>query len=159
MGVAKEYRKCRIMARPFGLPTLIAYPPPPYFRPAPFLALPRAPSPAPRAIPLVPRSRAYRKRHDCQFLPDMDVALQFVEARERINRVEGDVARRLVGRELSAMEAPLTIGLLMIVAPPVAVSLLWASPRFSRTAQVALTAYAIVSTLALAAVLVAVLRA
>jgi hypothetical protein len=40
----------------------------------------------------------------------------------------------------------------MTIAPPVAVTLLWATPHFSRTAQIALTVYGALVTVAMTAI-------
>jgi lipopolysaccharide export LptBFGC system permease protein LptF len=70
-----------------------------------------------------------------------------------------DGVRRVSGKQsaefpeptaVSALESPLAIGLLMLVMPPVAVTLAWASPRFGRTAQIALTAYGALVTVVMA---------
>ena len=144
------------MERPFGLPTMIAYPPPPYSPPptfvaAPLLAMARAPSP-----PLT-RSRTYRRHRDCQFIPNMDVAVQFIEARQ-IAIALGKPARRVPRTASPRLYDPLAIGLLMTVMPPVGVPLLWASHRFTREAKIALTLYATFMTAVLATLAIVAMR-
>jgi hypothetical protein len=87
------------------------------------------------------------------FIPDMDIALQFLEARRRAAEIERGAGLPFTGRT----QAPLAIGLLMAVAPPLAVTLVWSDSRFSRTAQIALTAYGAFMTLVLAALALAAL--
>ena len=48
--------------------------------------------------------------------------------------------RRLPAPE-PLLAAPAAIGLLMLVAPPLAVTLVWTSPRFDATARMALTIF------------------
>ncbi len=148
------------MVRRWGMPTLIAYPPPPpeSARARPILALPRVktPLPAARITPWEERS-ARRRRRDCVFIPDMDVALQFVEARRKA--MEVGRARALEDERpvvpTNGMDSPLVLGLLMLIVPPLAVTLVWSNPRLPRAAQVALTAYGALVTLALAAIAIA----
>lgn len=146
----RRLKNCRIMYRPWAVPTLIAYPPPP---PAPtkesiVVARPSTPTEAPRPLPV--RSRSERRRRDCVFIPDMDVALQFIEARRHAATVERRRDEVLPPRD--ALDGPLAIGLLMTVAPPLAVTLVWSSPRFTRAAQIALTVYGALVTVVLAAI-------
>jgi hypothetical protein len=92
-------------------------------------------------------------RHDCLFMPNMDIALQFIEARRAAPPSRPDVSQ---GRPTS-FEIPIAIGLLMTIAPPVAVTLVWATPQFSRTAQIALTVYGALVTVAMTAIAIAAL--
>jgi hypothetical protein len=55
----------------------------------------------------------------------------------------------------TTQQMALALGLLMLLAPPIAVTFVWATPTFSRTAQLALTAYGALGTLVLAAVAIA----
>jgi hypothetical protein len=157
-------KHCRIMYGRFAVPTLIAYPPPPpeIGRPRPILALPRVQTPVPEAreVPWEERS-ARRRRRDCIFIPDMDVALQFIEARRRA--ADMDVGReRARDHGLAPLPAlptvtdtPLVLGLLMTVLPPLAVTMVWSTNRLPRAAQIALTLYGALVTIALAAVAIA----
>src|SRR5579871_4023893 len=142
----RRFKNCRIMYRPWAVPTLIAYPPPP---PAPVkkpMVVARPSTPPEAARPLPVRSRSDRRRRDCVFIPDMEVALQFIEARRRL--AEGDRgAHDALPRD--GFDGPLAIGLLMTVAPPLAVTLVWSSRRFTRAAQIALTVYGALVTVVL----------
>jgi hypothetical protein len=94
------------------------------------------------------------------FIPNMDIAMQFIEARrlagEMVHAKHGKDARPAVdGLPLEAWSSPLAIGLLMTLLPPLAVTLVWYSPRVPRAAQIALTAYGTLVTLVLAAVVIA----
>jgi hypothetical protein len=149
----RRLKNCRIMYRPWAVPTLIAYPPPP---PQPVkervvVARPSTPPEAPRPLPV--RSRSERRRRDCVFIPDMDVALQFIEARRHAAVVE----RPVYQPPRDGLDGPLAIGLLMTVAPPLAVTLVWSSPRFTRAAQIALTVYGALVTVILAAIVLSLL--
>jgi hypothetical protein len=160
----RRLNHCRILYRPWRVPTLISYPPPPP-RPAPYepvVALARPSTPPEHVAPMPVRSRSERRRRDCVFIPDMDIALQFLEAR-RI-AMEGNEppasSRRpyaLPRHELA--DSPVAIGLLMTVAPPLAITLVWSSTRFAPAAQWALTAYGVVVTLVLAALALSALSA
>jgi hypothetical protein len=68
-----------------------------------------------------------------------------------------DIERARHEAPTGGLETPLALGLLMTIAPPVAVTLVWSSPRFSRAAQVALTAYGALVTVLLAAIVLAAL--
>jgi hypothetical protein len=114
----------------------------------PYVDFPSAPVAPPAPLPA--RSRSYRMRHDCLFIPNMDVALQFLDARRRAN-AEPARTSAVPPRPVS-MESAVAIGLLMTIAPPIAVTMLWASPQFSRTAQIALTCYGALVTLVMAAI-------
>jgi hypothetical protein len=155
-------KDCRIMVRRWGMPTLIAYPPPPpeAARARPILALRRVTTPVPsaRITPWEERS-ARRRRRDCVFIPDMDVALQFVEARRRALEVGRAAALEdaLPTVPTNGMDSPLVLGLLMLFAPPLAVTLVWSNRRLPRAAQIALTVYGALVTLAFAAVAIAAL--
>jgi hypothetical protein len=92
-----------------------------------------------------------RRRRDCVFLPGMDVAAQFLEGRRRIAEVER--ARRY--QDDAMQRTAVVVGLLMLVAPPLAVTLVWSMPRFSRAAQIALTIYGALVTIVMGAVLLA----
>jgi hypothetical protein len=147
----RRFKDCRIMYRPWAVPTLIAYPPPPAapVKEPVVVMRPSTPLEAPRPLPV--RSRSERRRRDCIFIPDMDVALQFIEARRHFGEVErGRVDPLPLPR--NGLDGPLAIGLLMTVAPPLAVTLVWSSPRFTRAAQIALTVYGALVTVILAAV-------
>lgn len=147
----------------WAVPTLIAYPPPPPepARARPILSLPRVQTPIPQArVPWEERS-ARRRRRDCIFIPDMDVAMQFIEARRQaagMNRIR-DLARdeALPGLPLTAMDTPLVLGLLMTVLPPLAVTMVWSTSRLPRAAQIALTLYGALTTIALTAIVIAAL--
>jgi hypothetical protein len=146
----RRMKDCRIMYRPLRLPTLIAYPPPPPepARPRPIMALPRVEVQDAPSWASSPRSSTRRRRRDCVFIPDMDLALQFIEAR-RLAEEEAGVRARQRGRDdlIAAglpqwsLDTPVVLGLLMTFLPPLAVTLVWSSRRFSRTAQIALTLY------------------
>jgi hypothetical protein len=156
-------KHCRIMLGRWAVPTLIAFPPPPpeSARARPILAMPRVHTP----IPDTPRPSweersARRRRRDCVFIPDMDVALQFIEARRQaasaiLARRGADEARPALPG--NTMETPLVLGLLMLLLPPLAVTMVWMSTRLHRTAQIALTLYGALTTLALTAIVVAAL--
>jgi hypothetical protein len=51
-----------------------------------------------------------------------------------------------------ALDSPLVVGLLMTILPPLAVTLVWSSTRMPRAAQIALTLYGALATLALTAI-------
>jgi hypothetical protein len=93
------------------------------------------------------------------FIPDMDVALQFVEARRRALEVGRAAALEdaLPTVPTNGMDSPLVLGLLMLFAPPLAVTLVWSNRRLPRAAQIALTVYGALVTLAFAAVAIAAL--
>jgi hypothetical protein len=157
-------KHCRIMHGRWAVPTLIAYPPPPpeSARARPILALPRVQTPVPAVarVPWEERS-ARRRRRDCVFIPDMDIALQFLEARRQaagMHRVR-DLARddRLPSLPTSVMETPLVLGLLMTVLPPLAVTMVWSTSRLPRPAQIALTLYGALTMVALTAIALAAL--
>jgi hypothetical protein len=159
-------KHCRIMYGRWAVPTLIAYPPPPpeSARARPILALPRVQTPVPPAprVPWEERS-ARRRRRDCIFIPDMDIALQFIEARRQaagMDRIR-DLARddALPSLPTTAMDTPLVLGLLMTILPPLAVTMVWSSSRLPRMAQIALTLYGALTTLALTAIAIAALTA
>jgi hypothetical protein len=162
----RRLKDCRIMYRPLRVPTLIAYPPPAPepARPRPIMALPRVqpPSEAP-SWAYSPRSSTRRRRRDCVFIPDMDVALQFIEARRLASEAAGVRARKDAENAESAglprltLDTPVVLGLLMTFVPPLAVTLVWSSSRFSRTAQLALTTYGALTMALLAAVAIAAL--
>jgi hypothetical protein len=155
-------KHCRIMVGRWAVPTLIAYPPPPPepARPRHIMALPRVQTPVPAAprVPWEERS-ARRRRRDCVFIPDMDLALQFAEARrqaagmDRIRDLARDEPFPAVPR--SAMDSPLVLGLLMTVLPPLAVTMVWSTSRLPRAAQIALTLYGALTTIAIAAFAIA----
>lgn len=149
-----------MMPRPWAVPTLIAYPPPPPSRrEEPPVVVARPSTPPERRQPLPVRSRSERRRRDCVFLPDMDVAIQFLEARRYAAAVEAGLAdeppRFALPARAAGIEgatAAIAIGLLMTIAPPIAVTLVWTSPRFARPAQIALTIYGALMTVVLAAI-------
>jgi len=153
-------KDCRIMIRRWAMPTLIAYPPPPpeSARPRPIMALPRVHTP----LPSVARDeRPGRRRwRDCVFIPDMDVAVQFLEAR-RLALGAGRDRDRLREEPLpvipmTGLDSPVVLGLLMLLLPPLAVTLVWSSARLPRAAQIALTLYGALTTLAFTAIAIAV---
>jgi hypothetical protein len=156
----RRLKHCRILYRPWRVPTLISYPPPPPVpRLEPVVALARHATPPERVAPLPVRSRSERRRRDCVFIPDMDIALQFIEARRRAEGLLGDPEpppsssrQRYEPPKHELTASPLAIGLLMTIAPPLAVTLVWSSGRFPRAAQWALTGYGAVVTLVLAAI-------
>ncbi|HEY5240051.1 MAG TPA: hypothetical protein VIJ22_01235 [Polyangiaceae bacterium] len=159
----RRMKHCRIMVGRWPVPTLIAYPPPPPddARPRHILALPRVQTPVPEA-PAAPREErsARRRRRDCIFIPDMDVALQFIEARRQ---AAGPSRARAFDEPLpmlptTGLDTPLLLGLLMTFIPPLAVTMVWTSARLPRVAQLALTAYGALTTLALAAIAIAAVR-
>ena len=162
----RRLKHCRIMVAPWRVPTLIAYPPPPpdSARSRPMLELPRVKTPVP-ASPSTPweQRSARRRRRDCVFIPDMDVAVQFIEARRRAaegDRVHDEYVPRLppaLPRVAPVLDTPLALGLLMTVLPPLAVTLVWSTARLPRTAQIALTLYGALMTVALAAIAIAAL--
>lgn len=149
------------MHRPWRVPTLIAYPPPPAEAavPRPILALPRVKTPVEAIEWRAPRSPRWRR--DCVFIPDMDVALQFMAARQRAADVEREAVRAQVGRRrpvgpvAAAFDDPVVLGLLMMVAPPLAVTMVWSTPRLTRAAQVALTLFGALTTILAAIVVIA----
>jgi hypothetical protein len=57
----------------------------------------------------------------------------------------------------TALETPLVLGLLMTVLPPIAVMMVWSTTRLPRAAQIALTLYGALTTIAIAAVAIAAL--
>ncbi|HEY3820747.1 MAG TPA: hypothetical protein VGL81_26455 [Polyangiaceae bacterium] len=159
----RRMKHCRIMVgRGWAVPTLIAYPPPPpeSARSRPIMALPRVqtPVPAPARPPWEERSARSRRR-DCVFIPDMDVVLEFIEARRR---AAGMGRFRALDEPLprvptTQMDTPLVLGLLMTVLPPLAVTMVWSSTRLPRAAQIALTLYGALTTIVFAAIAVAAL--
>jgi hypothetical protein len=128
------------------------------------MELPRVKTPVP-VEPRVPwdQRSARRRRRDCVFIPDMDVAVQFIEARRQaagMDRIR-DLARdaTLPGLPVPVMETPLVLGLLMTVLPPLAVTMVWSTSRLPRAAQIALTLYGALTTLAFAAIAIAAVMA
>ena len=90
----------------------------------------------------------------------MDVALQFIEARRQ---AAGPSRARAFDEPLpmlptTGLDTPLLLGLLMTFIPPLAVTMVWTSARLPRVAQLALTAYGALTTLALAAIAIAAVR-
>jgi hypothetical protein len=86
----------------------------------------------------------------------MDIALQILQARHAASPPRVDVmapVRRLPAPE-PMLAAPAAIGLLMLVAPPLAVTLVWTSPRFDATARMALTIFGGLVTVVMATVVV-----
>jgi hypothetical protein len=89
----------------------------------------------------------------------MDLAMQFVEARRqaagmaRIRDLARDEGVPALPR--SVMETPLVLGLLMTVLPPLAVTMVWSTSRLPRAAQIALTLYGALTTIAFAAIAIA----
>jgi hypothetical protein len=161
----RRMKQCRIWYRPAGMPTLIAYPPPPPERRA---STPLLGSVRERTTPATPaesieaewpplRPRTSRRRRDCVFIPDMDIAMQFIEARRFAAELAGGRDRRdrdealVPALPVSTWSSPIAIGLLMTFLPPLAVTLVWYSPSVPRAAQLALTAYGTLVTLVLAA--------
>lgn len=149
-------RNCRIMPRPWGIPTLPGHPPPVPAPPRPVL-----PANDLFALPLVPAftpPARRRRRNDCLFLPDMDVALQFLQARQRVG-----AGPHLSARWPAPVEAAwdpwlaVAVGVLLLVLPPVAVTLVWTHPRFGSSARIALTAFASLVTVALTLIALAAL--
>jgi hypothetical protein len=161
---SRRFKHCRIMQRPLGVPTIIAFPPPapePAI-PRPILALPRVRTPVVEVEARPPRGAGSRRRRDCLFLPDMDVAVQVLEARRRAAELERRAVddylnRGKATRALSPYEDPLVLGLLMMVVPPLAVTMVWSTSRFSRAAQIALTVFGALTTLAATAIVIAAL--
>jgi hypothetical protein len=148
---ARRLRHCQLIQRGWSVPTLRGFPPPPYMpSPAPFWPREARETHEPPA-PYQRRSRSYRKLHDCHYIPDMSAALQFLSARRAV------AAPAPVPRDDApgSLRMAIAIGLLMTVAPPVAITVVWATPAFSRTAQLALTAYGALVTLVLGAVAIA----
>jgi hypothetical protein len=93
------------------------------------------------------------------FIPDMDVVLEFIEARRR---AAGMGRFRALDEPLprvptTQMDTPLVLGLLMTVLPPLAVTMVWSSTRLPRAAQIALTLYGALTTIVFAAIAVAAL--
>ncbi|HEY1697350.1 MAG TPA: hypothetical protein VGG39_34550 [Polyangiaceae bacterium] len=162
----RRFKDCRIMMRPWRVPTMIAFPPPPPDAAVarPLLALPRVKTPV-EAERRVVRGPSTRRRRDCLFLPDMEVAMQIFEARRRAEEMEREAVARHVHphrrpqakRYLSPFEDPMVLGMLMLVVPPLAVTMVWSSSRFPRAAQIALTVYGALTTLVGGAVIVAAL--
>jgi hypothetical protein len=95
----------------------------------------------------------------------MEVAMQIFEARRRAEEMEREAVARHVHphrrpqakRYLSPFEDPMVLGMLMLVVPPLAVTMVWSSSRFPRAAQIALTVYGALTTLVGGAVIVAAL--
>ena len=143
---------------------MVAYPPPPP-EPAlsrPIVALPRVAAPGEAIERRSPRSPSQRRRRDCVFIPDMDVAVQFIEARRRAAEIERDAVDAHRDRERRprsvAFDDPMVLGFLMLMAPPLAVTLVWSTPRLPRTAQIALTLFGALTTVAAAAIAIVALR-
>jgi hypothetical protein len=165
---ARRFKHCRIMERPWRVPTMIAYPPPPPESAIsrPILALPRVNTPVDPIEWRSPRRASQRRRRDCLFIPDMDVALQFIEARRRAAQIERDAVDAHRGRDARSpslsvalgFDDPMVLGLLMLVAPPLAVTLVWSTTRLHRTAQIALTLFGAFTTGIAAAIAIAALR-
>ena len=88
--------------------------------------------------------------HDCRFFPDVEATPQSSNA----PRAEAAVPVTHDSQRLT-LQMAVAIGLLMTVAPPVAVTVVWATPAFSRAAQLALTVYGALVTLIIAAAAIA----
>jgi hypothetical protein len=101
----------------------------------------------PKATPGVRRVRN-RRLYDCVFLPDIEVVQAFVAARQRIDDL--DERRR---RVFFDREGPLVVGVLLTLIPPIGVTFLWASRRFSNVAKVAVSCYGALVTAILALLL------
>ncbi len=156
-GELRKLDHCRIISRSsISFPTLRAYPPPPVEPerkpPPPARRLPAPPTPSPTPSPPV-HSRSYRLLHDCMFLPDFDLVEKFVEARRHMRS-----ARSGAPKERSHEREILAIGLLVTFLPPLGVTLLWGSRRFSSTAKAAITGYAAFTLLLAAGTMFALLR-
>jgi hypothetical protein len=151
----RRMKHCRVMVRPWQIPTLIAYPPPPPERAgvrAPVVRRVEALA-TPRSLPRPAR----RRGRDCIFIPDMDMALQFIEARRRAADIDDARDRAALPALPTLLDTPVVLGLLLTVLPPLAVTMIWSTPRFSRTAQMALTLYGALVTVLLAAIAIAAL--
>jgi len=148
------------MFRPWSVPTLIAYPPPPpeLARPRPALLMP-AVEPLRTPVRRPDLRTPSRRRRDCVFIPDMDIALQFIEARRRAAGLDRPAPADSSPPALPAVfDTPLVLGLLLTVLPPLAVTIVWSSPRFSASARIALTLFGALVTVAYAAVALAAVR-
>jgi hypothetical protein len=89
----------------------------------------------------VPAALVRSRRRDCVFIPNMDVALQFIEARRRAAEIATAEARAAHAVAGGGLHPAIAVGLLMLCVPPLAVTLVWSMPHFSRAAQIALTLY------------------
>jgi hypothetical protein len=145
-------RVCRVFPQfAFGFPTLHAYPPPPpepLREPPPRPRIPR-PSPLPAPIPRRSRSPSWRLLHDCLCIPDYHIMKAFYDARRQAAEKE---LRPAVAAAPPWSENPVTVGLLLTLVPPLGVTLLWASRRFSRAGKIGVTAYAAAVSIAIVAV-------
>lgn len=150
------------MIRPWRVPTMIAFPPPPPDAsvPRPILSLPRVRTPV-EAERRIVRGPSTRRRRDCLFLPDLEIAAQVFEARHRAAEMERAAVQAHVRPKprqyLSPFEDPMVLGMLMLVVPPLAVTMVWSTSRLPRAAQIALTIYGAVTTLVGGAIVVAAL--
>ena len=147
----KRYTRVRVMSRlkdrlklgryPIGIPTLRGYPP---------AASARRPSQRPpsqrraapiSSAPLPIRSRSYRRKHDCLFIPNFEELAELVDARRSVRGfVSAADAQQGLQRQ-TRFTSPLAIGLALAFMPPVAVALVWSSPHFGYAAKVAVTVY------------------
>jgi len=161
----RRLRWCRVFEGPFAIPTLRAAPPPPPPPSRTPVMMRRTETSRPRhTTPVVfPRAAAGRRMHDCVFVSDIRAAVEIAEARRRVALVDVPAAARArAPREARAPRSPrfaeaLAVGLLMMIAPPLAVTLAWASPTFSTNAKIALTAYGALVTVLVAIVAIAAL--
>ena len=90
----------------------------------------------------------------------MDVAVQFLQARRLASPARADVFGPLpaVRQPEASLATPVAIGLLLLLVPPLAVTLVWTTPRFDPTARMALTLFGGLVTMLMALVAVAALN-
>lgn len=112
-------RKCLYM--PVPKEVLAALPPAAFGGPA-------RPAPAPVVAPVYPPERR-RPERDVRMMPAVDPALVRRVVREQM------VAEAAPSR----WESPVGLGLLLLLAPPVGLAVLWSSRRYSNDARWALT--------------------
>jgi hypothetical protein len=77
----------------------------------------------------------------------------FYDARRRVAELETETGKHR--QAVQWAESPIAIGLLLTLLPPLGVTLLWASRRFSRAAKIGVTTYAAVVSVAAIALVVA----
>ena len=148
----RRLEQCRAGQRSWDVPTVHGSPAPPSGTHKAARARPREsaldPAASRSAAPFAPRGRLH---DDCVLIPQFHEAEAFVEVRQGA-RVHGS------RRAFAHLETPVVLALLMTFLPPLAVAIVWSSTQLTRVAQIALTLYGVVTTVAAAAIALRILR-